>query len=286
MDKYLKHWDKVLEDWTATGTVPPEEDYWEPQIEKIGLFRELMPEPYIGNPYSCSIVIMNYNPGAFDHVTDTAEGLKAYHADPVHHSRLSDPESMVYHYARNYRERANAGGYLGRGVDPMYDCSGISKSGKCWWCKRLDWIKELVPQSKKLPFAIELCGWHSHAWGNIKYTPALLGRLKGLLAPAIEEAINNSDLGIGICVGAQWSAKILPSFGYRDVTAEVMELPDYKRGWKRLGGTRSYCIMRNDNGTYIISTWKSGFGNMDVPKSEFRTIEKEMIDRINSKKQA
>lgn len=284
MEKYLEHWNKVLEEWVTTGAVPSSEAYWQPQIEKIGLFPELMPEPYIGDPYNCSVVIMNYNPGAFNHQIDTEDGLKKYHSDPVHHSRLSDPESMVYHYVHNYRERVAAGGYLGRGVDPMYDTSGLSKGGKDWWNKRLDWFKDLVPQSCKLPFAFELCGWHSHEWKNLKFTPDLLAELKGLLAPAIEEAIKNSDLGIGLCVGAQWSWAVLPAFGYKDVTSEVMGLKDYKRGWKPLGGTRSYCIMRNDNGTYILNTWKSGFGNMDVPKPEFRPVEKDIIEKIKAHK--
>lgn len=65
-----------------------------------------------------------------------------------------------------------------------------------------------------------------------------------------------------------------------------MGLEDYKRGWKPLGDSRNYCIMRNDNGIYIINTWKSGFRNMDVPKPEFRPIEKEIIEKINAAKAA
>ena len=63
-----------------------------------------------------------------------------------------------------------------------------------------------------------------------------------------------------------------------------MGLKDYKRGWKPLGGTRCYCILRNDNGTYILNTWKSGFGNMDAPKPEFRPIEKDIIGKIKAHK--
>ena len=42
--------------------------------------------------------------------------------------------------------------------------------------------------------------------------------------------------------------------------------------------------MRNDNSTYIINTWKSGFGNMNVPKPEYRAIEKDIIEKINAAK--
>lgn len=285
MEEFLQYWDEVLSYWVENGNVHPSEEYWD--MHKFGLYPELMPEPYIGDPYNCSLLIMNYNPGAPHYDLTSEEELQEYRMDPVHHSGLDDPKRMCHHYARNYRERVTAGGYLGRCVDPMYDTSGLTQGGKCWWCKRLDWFKELIPESNKLPFAIELCGWHSNKWGGaVKFTPELLLRLKSLLAPAIEEAIKNSDLGIGICVGAQWSIKVLPAFGYKDVTGEVLGMDNYKRGWKPLDGTRSYCILRNDNGTYILNTWKSGFGNMDVPKPEFRPIEKDIIEKIKAVKYA
>lgn len=244
-----------------------------------------MPEPYIGNPADCSVVILNYNPGAADYDLRTTEGLEKYRNDAVHHSRFDDPESMCHHDARNYRERAFAGSCLGRGVDPQYDTSDLHPAGKKWWSKHLDWFRELVPESKKLPFALELCGWHSNCWEKIKYDKKLFDRLKERLAPVIDETIRASDLGIGLCVGAQWSATVLPAFGYRDVTAEVMGLPDYHRGWKPLGGKRNYCIMRNYNGSYIVNTWLSrGFNMMRVSSDEFRPVEKEIIDRIKRHK--
>ncbi len=282
MEEFLRYWKEVFDYWVEKGSYPPSEAHWFPQ-EKI-LYPELMPEPYIGDPYNCSVVIMNYNPGAAYYNLNTEEDQKKFQQDTVHHTGLNDPKRMSYHYARNYRERVAAGGYLGRGVDPMYETSGLSEGGKCWWCSRLLWIENLIPDSDKLPFAIELCGWHSHSWSGVKYTKDILNKLKLLMAPAIEEAIHNSDLGIGISVGAQWSDKILPAFGYKDVTAEVMELKDYKRGWKPLDDRRSYCILRNDHGTYILNTWKSGYRNMEVPNPEFRVIEKEIIEKIKAHK--
>lgn len=280
MEKYLKYWDKIFRFWVENGSIPPEESYWDKDI--IGLLPELMPEPYIGDPYNSSVVIMNYNPGAPKYDLESEEGKNAYEKDAVHHSGLNDPSRMCYHYARNYRERVASGGYFSVAINPMNDDTCLTQDGKCWWCKRLRWFKEIDPNSTQLPFNIELCGWHSHKWNGIKYTPVLLAKLKDLLAPAIEEAIKHSELGIGIAVGAQWGAVILPAFGYKDVTGAIMDLKDYKRGWKPLGGTRNYSILRNDNDTYIINTWKAGFGNMDVPQPEFRPIEKEMIKRIKA----
>ena len=97
MKNFINHWDEVFAHWVKNGSLSMTESHWNQQKEKIGLFPELMPEPYLGDPYNCSVVIMNYNPGAFNHNTDTEEGLRVYQNDPVHHSRLSDPKSMVYH---------------------------------------------------------------------------------------------------------------------------------------------------------------------------------------------
>ncbi len=283
MEEYLKYWDEVLDYWVKKGEVHPSEAYWFDQ--KIGLYPQLMPEPYMGNPNESSLVIMNYNPGAAKYDLETETGREAYQKDAVHHSRLDDSESMCHDYARNYREKMVTEGYVARDVNPNYHTSKLTKGGKDWWNKRLDWFKELVPESKKAPFAIELCGWHSNEWTAVKYTRELLGKLNNNLANVIEEAIQASELGIGLCVGAQWGTTILPAFGYKDVTAEIMGLSDYHNSWKPIDEARGYRILRNDKGVYIINTWKSGFRNMDVPKPEFRPIEKEIIQRIQHTKQ-
>lgn len=281
MEEFLKYWEDVLDYWVKNGSVHPSETHWFKQ--QINLLPELMPEPYLGDPHNCSVVIMNYNPGAADYDLNTDEGRNKYRNDAVHHSRLDNPKSMCYHYARNYRERVAAGGYLGKGVDLMYETSGLTESGKKWWNRRLNWFKRLVPDSNKLPFAIELCGWHSNKWGAVNFKDEnLLRTLKELLAPVIEEAIKNSDLGIGLCVGKLWGTIILPYFGYTDVTAEVLGLDNYNGDYKPLSNSqRNYRILRNVNGTHIINTWlTSGFG-MCNPGKRFCEKEREMIRKIN-----
>lgn len=274
MNDFIKYWDDVLAYWVLNGSVPPQESFWD--FKKIGLLPELMPEPYLGDPENCSVLILNYNPGAPDYDVASEE----YKQDTAHHSQLDNPDKMVFHYAHNYRERMKNGGYVGRDTDPLYNSSNLHPAGKKWWSKRLDWIKELIPESTKNPFALDLCAWHSHEWANVKYDKELLAELKQRLAPVIEETIQKSDLGIGICIGAAWGSQVLPAFGYQDVTAEIMNLTDYRRGWKPLEGSRSYAILRNSNNTYIINSWKTGFRNMDVPAPEYREIEKDMIKRI------
>lgn len=130
--------------------MPQSEAYWGSYSEKIGLYTELMPEPYLGDPYNCSAVIMNYNLGVPNYKSKESE--KKISTDPVHHSRLSDPTSMVYHYAHNYRARVATGGYLGKWCDPMYNSSGLTKVGKCWWCKRMTELQELDLPSNKFRY--------------------------------------------------------------------------------------------------------------------------------------
>ncbi|MDE6339641.1 MAG: hypothetical protein K2K97_07640 [Muribaculaceae bacterium] len=285
MEDFLNYWDEVFASWVENGEMPPSESYWKEQ-EKIEFYPELMPEPYLGDPHHSSLVILNYNPCAHKYDLDSEKGNLDYKKDPVHHSGLDDPLRMCYHYAHNYRQSVAKGGYLGRFSDPMYASSILTRGGKCWWCPRLEWIKELIPESPNIPFALELCGWHSNKWVGIKYTKPLLSTLRHRLSAVIEESINCSDLGIGLCVGAQWGATVLPYFGYKDVTAEVMGLNDYSRGWDPLGMKRNYRILRNDNQTYIINTWLSrGYKKMDVPTPEYRPIEKEIINKIRKEKE-
>ena len=44
----------------------------------------------------------------------------------------------------------------------------------------------------------------------------------------------------------------------------------------------AYLQLNHIGDTYILNTWKSGFGNMDIPKPEFRLVEKEIIEKIKA----
>lgn len=92
MYKFLKYWDEVFDYWMETGKVQSDESHW--FMQKTELLPELMPEPYMGDPYNCSVTIMNYNPGAFNHKTNTEEGQKLYRTDPAHHT--FQPHRQIY----------------------------------------------------------------------------------------------------------------------------------------------------------------------------------------------
>lgn len=283
MEDFFNYWDNVMAYWIENGKMPESEAYWSEQ--NIDLLPELMPAPYLGDPEHCSALILNYNPGAHFDFSQPGE-LEKFNNCTGHHNQLGNPRSLAGAMSHRYREINRRYFDFSDPTLPQNfkDVKG-NTDGPKWWIHRKKWIDALLPvENGNNPFAIELCAWGSNTWGNIKYNKKLLSELKSRLAQIIEEVICRSDLGIGLCVGAQWSWAVLPAFGYKDVTGEVMGLKDYKRGWKPLGGTRNYCIMRNDNGTYILNTWKSGYRNMDVPKPEFRPVEKDIIEKIKAHK--
>ena len=278
INDFLEYWDNILNQWIQTGTIPDSESHWKneelvsPKFSKL-ILQRIMPGPYLGNPYNCSTVILSYNPGSKPYNLETKEGKEKYFEDEEHHSQISNPTKMAYKYAHNPRWRT---------ADDAFQ--NLHPDGKKWWKKHLDWIKEIVPESSNNPFSIELCPWHSYKWQNLKYNKKLLNTLSTRLSSVIEETIRKSDLGIGFCIGAQWGDKVLPAFGYKDVTAEVMGLDNYKRGWKPSPEKyRNFRIMRNGNGFYIINTWLSkGFKLMREPVKESLPIQLEMIKKIRS----
>lgn len=278
IDGFLDYWDNVLNQWIETGTIPDSESHWinkdivSTKFSK-SLLPGIMPGPYLGNPLKCSLVILSYNPGSKSYNLESKEGKEKYYEDEEHHSQISNPKKMAYKYAHNPRWRT---------ADDAFQ--NLHPDGRKWWEKHLVWIKSLVPESSNNPFSIELCPWHSYEWQNIKYNKELLNILSSRLSSVIEETIRKSDLGIGLCIGAQWGDKVLPTFGYKDVTAEIMGLDNYKRGWKPTPEKyRNFRILRNENGIYIINTWLSkGRNMMRKPGKESLPIQLEMIKNIRS----
>ena len=55
LEEYVQHWDNKINKWFLS----PNEEV----TDKDDFQYEYMPEPYIGNPYNPSSVILNFNPG-------------------------------------------------------------------------------------------------------------------------------------------------------------------------------------------------------------------------------
>lgn len=283
MEDFFNYWDNVMAYWIENGKMPESEAYWSEQ--NIDLLPELMPAPYLGDPEYCSALILNYNPGAHFDFSKPGE-LEKFNNCTGHHNQLGNPRSLAGAMSHRYREINRRYFDFSDPTLPQNftDVKG-NTDGPKWWIHRKKWIDALLPvENGNNPFAIELCAWGSNRWGNIKYNKKLLSELKSRLAQVIEEVICRSDLRVGICVGTQWGDHVLKSFGYKDVTSEFTDFKN--RGWKPCDDRRNYRILRNDNHTYILNTWKSkGFDMMGVPEEKpFRAFEKDIIEKIKAHK--
>ena len=75
MKEFIEYWDEVIRQWAkgdgSVKSVPESERVWF-ENTKTNLISEYMPEPYGGNPDKCSAVVINYNPGGSDTVSNDA----------------------------------------------------------------------------------------------------------------------------------------------------------------------------------------------------------------------
>lgn len=274
---FIDYWAWIFKYWLTMRKIPscdPFSRYIYALGNKQGLLDELTPNPYVGNPFKCSAVILNYNPGA------SQKRLNNLAEDPQHYNQRFDSDKICGHMAHNHWQVMQSGEYFDFGNQKYPEHRAGQDDGPKWWKGRKEWIDELIPNTNLNPFGLEICGWHSNSWGGVSYNKDLLQSLKNRLAGVIEESINRSALGIGICVGSQYGV-ILPAFGYNDVSNEV--LVSIALTPKDEEKYREYRVFRNQNGTYIINTWLTkGYSMMDVPTS--RDYENRLILAINGMK--
>jgi len=157
-----------------------------------------MPEPFLGNPDSCSIVCINLNPGYT--AKDVKEGIEG------------DEEVLSRDFAKSicpYSDYAKPFPHLASSPHHI--------SGAIWWQRRNVYLMSLIETyynvkgvnmpniSKKFPFSIELCPWHSKRWSEcgIKIKDnkeALTAINEHTLEPALH-AIEHSLVDFAFAVG-------------------------------------------------------------------------------------
>jgi hypothetical protein len=154
--------------------------------EKTQLNDNALPEPYLGDPYNCSVVCLNLNPGAYlPEFQNPEEGRFVTLGKAIEgYSEFAKPfPYLIDDYKFKHDEQLNG--------------------GHQWWEKRNEYFNRVFKyKGTKKPFALEICPWRSSSFGNIKLN-------KGFLEYAEEEIIDvasivalNSDLNFVYSVGA------------------------------------------------------------------------------------
>lgn len=276
LDLFIQFWDEYILSWFHKHDAYKTGDVFLDSMTM--LLSDLMPEPYLGNPNKgcCSIAILNFNPG--------------YNGDIEEYNLI---ESIVREQdGMKYSKVALKFPYI-QDQGNLSDENQIYQKfkGAKWWKNKRFWLDHLVRASQKdivenlLPFALELCPWHSKNWDSKRFVNTL-ENLKfkdfvdnNVITPYIG-AISNSLCGFGVCVGKSFG-QVLPIFGFEDITSSFpnKELIQ-KEGIKLIGSKQRYyrIYKHQEQETIVLNTWHVG-GN-HTPSPEFWHEEKVIIQYI------
>lgn len=259
---------------------------------------DVMPEPFLGDPDNCSIVMINLNPGYT--AEDKDDGVKADEDVLSRKAAATLCKNGYSSYAKPF---------------PHLDDNPPHPSGAEWWKGRTDYLNRLVYQYKDIPadtikprpFAIELCPWHSHKWEEAKIVidSVIYSQMqKRTLAPAFY-AIRHSMVDFALAVGAaaipvleQNGFKLVQSFGptkdiegkpYPRVTDNNISFPNYPKTTKKRKGVK---IGESDAEVFykyykkgdlkVLSVSKTGSNNTPGPDYAKLGIEKVILDFIKT----
>ena len=203
-DCFLNYWDDVIRQWFDEHIEESQQTFL--NQGSLNLNSMHMPEPYWGNPRSCSIVIANYNPGGG--------------ADRNRHTFRECawcPESFINQVKKlGYSKVAMAFPIIDDAENKgETTCWWKEYGGRKWWLNKMKWLDEIgkeisnYKESKNKPFAIEFCGWHSTKWPanacRSLYDNKDISHVvdKYFVRPLVD-AVKNSEARLGLCIGSQF----------------------------------------------------------------------------------
>ncbi len=243
-----------------------------------------MPEPYWGNPKDCSIVILDFNPAGGSKPSKwTSIGL---------FRNYNSKDSLTY--------CANKNKYSGMALSfPLLNNnSWISNyNGADWWKKKEVWLNELVHykgiSKPKIPFGMELCGWHSEKWEGIDISSQkICSIIEDRVILPLLYAIDNSQVNFAVCLGAAFDENLFCKYVdnvsdavYKKIKSKLSV--NYKRDKNfndRLVFTspshRTYRIFQiKGTNNYLINTYYRG-GNR-TPGKVWKVLEKLIIEALS-----
>ena len=205
---FMEYWDDLIAQWLlkSYGSYPLSEQASFAGDLKIpnDSIDNRMPEPYWGDPENCSVVIMNYNSGPC---------LDSRH---TYRTCANTPECMI-HEVNKHKYSGFAKSFpLYRPLSPT-ELWFEDSIGRGWWQnQKTKWIADLIKgiESDKLPFAMEICAWHSDNWPGINKTN--LKKHKALIEDRVLnvllEAVKNSDFKVGLCFGKRIGTQLLDQY--------------------------------------------------------------------------
>ena len=269
---FIDYWDEVVRQWLENDADYSKfKDQAKEQSQIIKAINDMfgvkpeyrlntihMPEPYWGDPTDCSIVLLDYNPAGGPrvnrHTTISCKSCTGCES-------LSDKDkdvipSMTFIKYVDEKIKEGEQGYSSialtgpvfkakKGLDWFWD-EDNGYEGYGWWQQKCGWLDHLVEvtcgkegNEEKLPFAMELCGWHSQKWNN-DMSWIDNGQCRTIINNRsilpLFAAMRDSSCKMAVCIGAEFRIDWLEQFfknKIKDVTKalsdKIMENVELKK---------------------------------------------------------
>ena len=248
---FIEYWDEVVRQWLEKNANYSEfENNAKEQSLIINAINDMfgdkpeyrlntihMPEPYWGNPTDCSIVLMNYNPAGGPRVNrhTTISCKDCTGCEPLSDKDKKIIPSMTFIKYVDDKVKEGENGYSSialtgpvfkakNGFEWFWDKDN-GYEGYDWWQQKTDWLDHLVEiicgqkSEKRLPFAMELCGWHSKEWktdlswiDKESCRTIIQKRTILPLLDAMKNSLQGSSTKIAVCIGAGFTPSVLADF--------------------------------------------------------------------------
>ena len=303
IEEYISYWDDVITAWFNDDIQDKmlqkeiQNVLWNPNLKKH-IHYDHMPEPYWGNQEEASVVILNFNPGGGDDKS------------PQTYKRClgcNKNGATLLNYVHEHKYSSAAKDFPLLNNNPNLDTRlkyiATNYGGSKWWEGKEKWLNHLAEISEKagkLPFAMELCGWHSKSWpskalDNLNKKEGLGKHLWDTVILPMLDVIKKNDT-IAICIGES-IGNLLTLFGFKNTTPDLCQFIELEyrsdkcdhininNGKKQAEASdtnnkkgRNYRLLRS-NDCYVINTWVNGSNKN--PSIKYNDIEKKIINYIN-----
>lgn len=328
-ENFIKHWDDLIEEWKESPETTIKKDKYLTKFsvdnkaksklykgeigDKEFEFYKYLPEAYLGDPRNCCAVILNLNPGFGISPTDDIKNHPDYKLQ--HHDFHKDNRNKYSVGALAFTPYLdiNLIQDIENGDTDIKDVPGglhwwrgkYDRNANIWYGGRVDYIKHLYKlyfdkETNILPFALEICPWHSHKF-NLGYI--ITARMKNkdndlvkyirdnIINPAVQATANKKVLPFVICIGKAIT-ELSKCLGLKEVVGFRWE-NGYRNGsgidnWPKEDNrplNRTYQLYEyklNEETYYLLNTYAPG-SNKTPGRDTFQLgVEKQIIDAIKT----
>ena len=256
-----------------------------------------MPEPYWGNPDDCSIILLNYNPAGGSEIS-CYTSIECVGCSRVNNLTTFAKQNKYSGLALDFPLLMNDPKANGQGIPWIKNYGGYK-----WWQAKKKWLEHLAccfnsdgeenEKNNKMPFCIEVCGWHSVKWiNNMKWASCQIKKIIAgrVILPILAAIQKNKTLTV--CIGSQFSHNALCDLfcpyvdELIDCTSVINNSLDYpiEKGCIKVTVNdknryyRIYRIKYQGEYYYILNTWVQGSNRH--PANHFWPEEEKIIRAI------